>query len=92
MLQLATFDQRGSQFYLTRDRVNTLLTRDPVADSNWWVVPAGKRFVRIQHYDNGRITALSATRTQTLALTAISQDPRQLWQVFTSPTTEIDSC
>ena len=81
MLQLATFDQRGSQLYLTRDRLSTQLTRDPVAESNWWVVPAGSRYVRIQHYDNGRITALSATRNQDLGLSAISQDPRQLWQV-----------
>jgi len=82
MLQLATFDARGSQLYLSRDRSNALsLSRDPVADSNWWVVPSGNQFVRVQHYQNGRVTALSATRTQSIALTAISQDPRQLWRV-----------
>jgi len=82
MLQLATFDPRGSQLYLTRDSVNALsLSRNPVADSNWWVVPTGNSYVRVQHYQNGRITALSATRNQTLSLAAISQDPRQLWRV-----------
>ena len=82
MLQLATFDPRGSQLYLTRDQLNTLsLSRNPVVDSNWWVVPAGNSYVRIQHYQNGRVTALGATRTQTVSLAAISQDPRQLWRV-----------
>ncbi len=82
MLQLATFDPRGSQLYLTRDRLNALsLSRNPVADSNWWVVPTGNSYVRVQHYQNGRVTALSATRNQQLSLAAISQDPRQLWRV-----------
>lgn len=82
MLQLATFDPRGSQLYLTRNNGNSLsLSRSPVADSNWWVVPTGNSYVRVQHYQNGRITALSATRSQTLALAPISQDPRQLWRV-----------
>ncbi|MDX1930015.1 MAG: hypothetical protein SFV81_26040 [Pirellulaceae bacterium] len=82
MLQLATFDPRGSQLYLTRDNLSSLsLSRNPVADSNWWVVPTGSSYVRVQHYQNGRITALSATRNQTLALAPISQDPRQLWRV-----------
>ena len=82
MLQLATFDTRGSQLYLSRDRSNLLsLSRDPIADSNWWVVPAGNRFVRVQHYQNGRINALAATRTQNVTLTSISQDPRQLWRI-----------
>ena len=85
MLQLATFDPRGAQLYLTRDNSNALsLNRNPIADSNWWVVPAGNRFVRVQHYQNGRITALSATRTQGISLAAISQDPRQLWRVSNS--------
>ena len=84
MLQLATFDPRGSQLYLTRDHLNALsLSRNPVADSNWWVVPAGNAYVRVQHYLNGRVTALSATRNQTVSLVAISQDPRQLWRVST---------
>ena len=82
MLQLATFDPRGSQLYLTRDNLSSLsLNRNPVAESNWWVVPTGNSYVRVQHYQNGRITALSATRTQSLALAPISQDPRQLWRV-----------
>lgn len=82
MLQLATFDPRGSQLYLTRDNLSSLsLSRNPVADSSWWVVPTGNSYVRVQHYQNGRITALSATRTQTLTLAPISQDPRQLWRV-----------
>ncbi len=82
MLQLATFDPRGSQLYLTRDNGNSLsLSRNPVADSNWWVVPTGNSYVRVQHYQNGRVTALSATRNQALALAPISQDPRQLWRV-----------
>lgn len=86
MLQLATFDPRGSQLYLTRDRSSALsLSRNPIADSNWWVVPSGNRFVRVQHYQNGRVTALSATRGQSVSLTAISQDPRQLWRVSHSP-------
>ncbi len=81
MLQLATFDARGSQLYLTRENLSSLsLSRNPIADSNWWVVPAGN-YVRVQHYQNGRITALSATRSQSLTLAAISQDPRQLWRI-----------
>jgi hypothetical protein len=82
MLQLATFDPRGSQLYLTRDNLSALsLSRNPVGDSNWWVVPTGNSYVRVQHYQNGRISALSATRSQALALAPISQDPRQLWRV-----------
>ncbi len=85
MLQLSTFDQRGAQLYLTRDRSSGLtLSRDPIAESSWWVVPAGNRYVRVQHYQNGRVSTLSANRNHSVSLSAISQDPRQLWRVSNS--------
>ncbi len=87
MLQLATFDPRGAQLYLTRDRSSGLtLSRDPISESSWWVVPAGNRYVRVQHYQNGRVSTLSANRNHSVSLAAISQDPRQLWRVSDSAT------
>lgn len=82
LLQLVNFDSRRGQQYLAHNRANAVaLAGDGSSHSQWWVVPAGRRFVRVQHFENGRVIALTANRGQALALAALSQDPRQLWHI-----------
>jgi hypothetical protein len=84
MLQMANIDARGTRFYLSHDRFNVAnLSTNPHSDSHWWVVPAGNQLVRIHHYENGRVSALTANRRNSISLAPLNQDPRQLWHIST---------
>lgn len=80
MLRLATYNDRGSPMFLGRN--GSLLTSfsAPNSGADWWVVPAGGQYVRVQHYENGLHSALSISGNS-LRLSPLSQSAQQLWRV-----------
>ncbi len=87
MIQLANIDNRGMPGYLTHDRFSSVTVTPRLnagdSESHWWIVPAGYQTVRVQHYDNGRMFALTANRGNHVSLAPLNQDHRQLWHINT---------
>ncbi len=87
MIQLANIDNRGIPSYLVHDRFSSVTVNHRLnagdSESHWWIVPAGYQTVRVQHYDNGRMFALTANRGNQVSLAPLNQDPRQLWHINT---------
>jgi hypothetical protein len=81
MLYLTNIDPRGALQYLSRDLAQgVMLDLSPNRGHEWWVAPAGD-FVRIQHYQDGIVTALSVGRGNSLTRAPLAQDSRQLWRI-----------
>lgn len=83
MLRLASFDQRGTPWVLTRGRSLDLscIRTGSAIGTDWWVSPIGNGFVRVETYDRGRVHAISVNQVGRLSMLPLSQDSRQLWRV-----------
>lgn len=85
-LRLASFDQSGSPWLLSHSASGELScvaagTSGLLNAGDWWASPTEGGYTRIQTYTGGRVFAVSATRSNGLALQPLSQDARQLWRV-----------
>jgi hypothetical protein len=83
MLRLAIRDDRGQQWYLGHagGRRLAMYPSEQTAEVDWFVVPAGRGYVRLQHLNGGQWLALAVGRGNALAVERVTQDARQLWRV-----------
>lgn len=82
-LRLGVRDQRGQQWYLGHAgrRRLAMFPAGRTAQVDWFVVPAGRGYVRLQMHEGGDWLALAVTSRNTLALDYLAQDASQLWRV-----------
>lgn len=83
VMRLATRDDRGRDWllgYAGSNRLAMFATADPTI-SDWYVVPAGRSYVRVQQLIGNHWMALAVGPRKSLLVELVSQDPRQLWRV-----------
>ncbi len=81
-LHIATYDDRRTPYFLTRNAGLELAARLNATDAaDWWIAPAGVGTVRLQTYHAGRVYAVSSLAGGRAGLMPLAQDPSQLWNI-----------
>lgn len=83
VLRLSIRDDRGREWYLGQspgNRLTMLATPEPNS-SDWFVVPAGRGFVRVQQQVGFDWLALAVRPNRSLVIERVAQDASQLWRV-----------
>ena len=86
MLRLATRDERGREWVLGSEGGSRLMMipASGAGQSDWYVVPAARGYVRVQRVVGGEWLALTAEMSRALHLERAGQNAGQLWRVVQS--------
>lgn len=84
LLRLGIRDERGQEWFLGHagGRRLAMYPAGRTAEVDWFVVPAGRGYVRLQHQSGTDWLALAVGPGNALTIDPVSQDARQLWRVL----------